>query len=124
MHGGSRGLVVGRSGVTLYSFDRGEFDRSWPWDAIVDVVPGGLVDARRGNTVPELKLHAADAGGAVEEVPIPVDALESHAWLVYTVLRFWKEHPELRDELDTSTLQDRMESWMAELSKAADAQRG
>ena len=117
-----RGLVVGRSGVTLYSFDRGDYDRSWSWDAIVDVVPSGLVDARRGNTVPELKLHVAGTDGAAEEHHVPVDSLASHAWLVYAVLRFWREHPELRDELDTSTAQERMESWMTGLSKAADAQ--
>ena len=118
-----RGLVVGRSGVTLYAFDRGDYDRTWPWEAMVDVVPGGLLDARRGNTVPELKLHVAGADGAVEEHRVPVDSLASHAWLVYAVLRFWREHPELRDELDTSAAQERMESWMTGLSKAADAQR-
>lgn len=118
-----RGLVVGRSGVTLYSFDRGDFDRSWSWDAIVGVIPGGLVDARRGNTVPELKLHAADADGAMKEHHVPVDSLASHAWLVYAVLRFWREHPELRDELDTSAGQDRMASWMAGLTEAGDARR-
>jgi hypothetical protein len=119
-----RGLMVGRTGITLYSFDRGDYDRAWSWDAIADVVPGGLVDARTGNGVPELKLHVTGADGAVEEVPLPVDALESHAWLVYAVLRFWKENPKLRDELDTSAAQDRMEDWMAGLSTAADAQRG
>lgn len=118
-----RGLVVGRSGVTLYSFDRGDDDRFWPWDAIVDVVPGGLVDARRGNTVPELKLRAAGADGLVDEHRVPVDSLASHAWLVYVVLRFWRGHPELRDELDTSAGQDRMASWMAGLTEAADARR-
>jgi len=118
-----RGLMVGRSGVTLYSFDRGDHDRAWSWDAIVDIVPSAIVDARTGNGLADLKLRVSGGGDGVEEHRIPVDSLESHAWLVYAALRFWTEHPELRDELDTSAAQDRMEDWMTGLSTAADAQR-
>ena len=114
-----RGLVLGRSGVTLYSFDRGDDDHAWAWDAIVDIVPSAIVDARTRNGIADLKLRVAVGDDGVREYRIPVDSLESHAWLVYTALRFWTENPALREELDTSTAPDRMASWMGTLARAA-----
>ncbi|WZH36846.1 MAG: hypothetical protein PIR02_19185 [Microbacterium enclense] len=119
-----RGLAVGRSGVTLYSLDAVTFDTTWSWDEIVEIEPEAIITARGGNVTPRLRLGIRSPGATeVERFDVPVSELEAHAWLVYSTLRFWSEHPDLRDDLDTSRAQERMEHWMTALAPTADTRR-
>ena len=103
------GLSIGRHGVSRYHLgDVG----TWSWDSITEVrAMVSAVDASDGRFVPGVVVaHAEDEDGLHEHTFHLVD-YEAHAWLIYTALRFWAEHPEHRSELSATFGQQRMESW-------------
>jgi len=99
------GLSLGRSGVIRYYLDDAD---EWPWDRIAHVRPEAVaVDVSTGDATPRLVVVFFDG----DEYVYDLSGVQAHAWLVYTAVRFWAEHPAHRDELSTTRAQQRMEAW-------------
>lgn len=103
------GISIGRSGVVRYYLDDVDV---WPWEAIRDVRPSSTVfDKSAGDFSAAIRLHSARKPAEVSQDEYILDGYESHAWLIYTAVRFWVDHPEMRHELSTTYAQRRIESW-------------
>lgn len=103
------GLSIGRHGVSRYYLDEVS---TWSWDSITEVrAIVSAVDASNGSFMPGVVIaHGEDEDGLAEHT-FHLDDHEAHAWLIYTALRFWAEHPEHRDELSATFAQQRMAGW-------------
>lgn len=105
------GIAIGPSGLTLLSLDD---PSDTEWSSIVRVEPSTVISApTSGDFVAAVILETA-AG----EKHVPIGGMDAHAWLVYTAIRFWAEHPELRSELGTTYGQQRMISWHTAMHEA------
>lgn len=103
------GLSIGRSGVVWYYLDDVDI---WPWEAIHAVRPSATVfDKAAGDFSAAIEIRSVQKPADVSQDEYILDRFESHAWLIYTAVRFWAEHPELRSELSTTFAQRRIESW-------------
>ncbi|MGX5680999.1 hypothetical protein [Schumannella luteola] len=103
------GISIGRSGVVRYYLDDVDV---WPWEAVRGVLPTATVfDKAAGDFSATVELRWAQKPADVSQDEYILDGFESHAWLIYTAIRFWAEHPELRSELSTTFAQRRIESW-------------
>lgn len=108
------GLSIGRHGVSRYYLD--EVD-TWAWESITEVrATVSAVDKTNGSFMPGIVIaHAKDEDGLTEH-KYTLDDYEAHAWLIYTALRFWAEHPESREELSTTFAQQRIAGWRDAMS--------
>lgn len=100
------GLSIGRDGVIHYNLDTVQV---WPWESIAQVraVAEGVVP-EAGDFIPKVAIARRDGA---EEIELHLGGHHAHAWLIYSALRFWHEHPEARRELSTSAAQRRMRNW-------------
>lgn len=111
------GLSVGRHGVIRWFLD----DRVdvWPWESIAAVrAQASAVDKDTGDFMPGIVLvpvegapDPTDPGEALVEREYDLTGYQSHAWLIYSTVRYWHEHPELRPELSTTHAQRRIAGW-------------
>ena len=90
------GLAIGRHGVSRYLLA----GATWvPWEAIAEVqaYEHSRVVLVRRDGAPDLEVSAG--------------VFEQDAVLLYCAVRFYVEHPELRDELGTTLAQQRFVAW-------------
>ena len=104
------GLSLGRHGLVRYYLDEVDV---WPWESIARIEASGkIIDKEYGDFSAQLVI--IPTGELPPDVLLSeygVDGYQSHAWLIYTAVRFWAEHPELRSELGTTYAQRRIEGW-------------
>ncbi|MFB2554622.1 hypothetical protein [Herbiconiux liangxiaofengii] len=92
-----------------------------PWALIVTVplLVGGLVVALAGSIAVLLRRRHSSFGrrpiglslGRHGLVYYYLGDYQSQAWLIYTAVRFWHEHPDARSELSTTFAQRRVQHW-------------
>lgn len=100
------GVGIGPSGVTRYYLDDTD---DIEWSRIARVVPTvSAVDEKTGDFTPSVEVRAADDEILLD---LNISGFRAHAWLIYASIRFWAEHPEMRNELGTTFAQQRMDSW-------------
>lgn len=100
------GIALGEHGV-LDLPQRPE--RMWEWGVLASVTAlPGLIDRDTGDFEPRVAVAFADGR---EPAELSLSGYESHAWLIYTALRFYLEHPSLREELGTTFAQQRITAW-------------
>lgn len=111
------GISIGRHGVVRYYLDEVDV---WPWEAIERVeARGTTTDAQTEDFTATLALIAPQRPADVAVDEYDLGAYESHAWLIYTAVRFWAEHPELRTELGTTFAQRRIAQWRDAMAATA-----
>jgi len=91
------GLALGRHGVSRYLVAGGV--RWTPWEAI-----------SRIEALPHSRVRVGRLDGG-EPLEFTAGVFEQDAVLLYCAVRFYAEHPELRDELGTTVAQERFEAW-------------
>lgn len=108
------GISVGRHGIIRYYLDgAGE----WAWADIIQVTASvSAVDEQTGDFSPGVDLTVRGSGGEPEAIHFGLSRYQSHAWLIYTTLRFYLAHPDLRSELSTTYAQQRIEGWRDAIS--------
>ncbi len=85
------------------------------WTVVRDVEPVTTIRvASSGDFVAGVNLHTHDG----RTIPLALSDKAAHAWLVFTALKFWAEHPESRGELGTTFAQQRMLAWHAAMHGA------
>ena len=102
------GISLGRHGLVYYYVDGVD---EWPWESIARVRPSvTAVDESTGDFAPGLIIEPA-AGAENDANDYSLGGYQSHAWLIYTAVRYWSEHPDARGELSTTFAQRRIEGW-------------
>ena len=110
------GISIGRHGLVRYYLDEVDV---WPWDTIAGVeAVGKKLDAQTEDFSAHLVLTAHSLPADVIDNTYSIDGYQSHAWLIYTAVRFWAEHPELRSELGTTFAQRRIDAWRVQMIPA------
>jgi len=103
------GVSVARQGVVRYYLDGADL---FPWEKIREVRPTvGAVDKSTGDFTPGIEIVLDESEPGPHERHYDIGGYESHAWLIYTAVRFWAEHPALREELSTTRAQKRITAW-------------
>lgn len=107
------GLSLGRHGLIRYYLDDVDV---WPWESIKRVkATGKTIDPTDGDFTAKIELVPTERPQDVLYDNYEITGYKSHAWLIYTAVRFWAEHPELREELGTTYAQRRIEGWRDEM---------
>lgn len=108
------GIAIGPSGLMRLTLDD---PSETAWTDIRGVEPAAVISIpASGDFVAAVTLRTT-----VGEEFVPVGGMDAHAWLVYTAIRFWVEHPELRSELGTTFGQQRMLDWHAAMHAGSHA---
>jgi len=113
------GVGIGPSGVTRYYLDDTD-DIDWSRIARVTAT-ASAVDEKTGDFTPSVELRAADDEILLD---LNISGFRAHAWLIYTSIRFWAEHPETRHELGTTFAQQRMDAWRLSMLGESVGDRG
>nr|WP_157127061.1 hypothetical protein [Cnuibacter physcomitrellae] len=121
------GLSVGRHGVIRWFLD--DLVDVWPWESIAAVrAQASAVDKTNGDFMPGIVLvpvpgapDPTDPDDTLVEREYDLTGYQSHAWLIYSAVRFWHEHPELRHELSTTHAQRRIAQWRDAIAAIAAA---
>lgn len=110
------GISLGRSGVIRYYMDGVDV---WSWDDIASVSgTGHMIDKDTQDFTAMLEIEKSAHSVDVTLDEYDITGYQSHPWLIYTAVRFWAEHPELRHELSTTYAQRRIEGWRNEMRAA------
>jgi hypothetical protein len=102
------GISLGRHGLTRYFMDGID---EWPWESISGVEVAGKAMDADGDFSADLLIRTQNRPDGVTYDKYEIATYESHAWLIYTAVRFWAEHPEQRTELGTTFAQMRIKAW-------------
>ncbi|CAN5378759.1 hypothetical protein BH10ACT7_BH10ACT7_03000 [soil metagenome] len=103
------GISLGRHGLIRYYLDDVDV---WPWESIARVkATGKQIDPENGDFTANLVIVPVEQPADVTQDEYVIWGYQSHPWLIYTAVRFWAEHPELRSELGTTYGQRRIEAW-------------
>ena len=114
------GISIGRHGLVRYYLDEVDV---WPWENIIRVEAlGRALDAQTEDFSAHIVLVANSLPADVTENKYSIDGYQSHPWLIYTAVRFWTEHPELRSELGTTFAQRRIDGWSEQMVPGERAQ--
>jgi len=114
------GISIGRHGLVRYYLDEVDV---WPWENIIRVEAlGRALDAQTEDFSAHIVLVANSLPADVTENKYSIDGYQSHPWLIYTAVRFWAEHPELRSELGTTFAQRRIDGWSEQMVPGERAQ--
>jgi len=97
------GVAVGRHGISRYYVAGGLHHVPWQSISAVEAMPHSRIRVEYGQAEP---------------LEFTAGVFDQHQTLIYCVLRFYVEHPELRDELGTTIAQKRFEAWDSALRKA------
>lgn len=90
------GVAVGRHGVSRYYVAGGVQHVPWESMTAIEAMPRSTIRIDYGRSEP---------------FEFVAGVFDQHSTLIYCALRFYFEHPELRDEVGTTIAQRRFEAW-------------